>query len=113
MGKIHLLDGDFGKGHCRIEKDHILFLESGKRIPLSQVDSIEPLDNKAGTRAKDAARWIGSRLIGGTLLGPLGYVAGSIIADRGGSSTVLVTFRDGRKCLGRGKTRDLCRLSVS
>ncbi|WP_397448709.1 hypothetical protein [Pseudomonas sp. NA-150] len=102
MAKINVLAGDFlqGEGHYEsgvITIETALYPWPGLTIPVSEIRTMQVASETARKHPESA---LGLSLAGAMFLGPVGAVAGLVLAK----DTVEVTFwaelKDGRKLLG-------------
>jgi len=101
MASITVLAGDFlqGDGDYR---DGVFTLRTslhpwpGITLPLSKFKSLEVANEDSINNVREA---IGFGVAGAMLLGPIGAVAGFMLAGKDTEVTFLLTLKDGRKLL--------------
>ncbi|MGE7959147.1 hypothetical protein ACQKQA_21645 [Pseudomonas sp. NPDC089530] len=101
MAKIIVLSGDFPQGdgeylHGTITLKTPLKPLMGKSFPISELKDLTVENTESN---KDMKRAIGLGVLGALFLGPLGAIAGYLLAGRETEVTFLATLKDGRTLL--------------
>ncbi|POA17619.1 hypothetical protein C1886_20910 [Pseudomonas sp. FW300-N1A1] len=99
MATISVLAGDFLPGDANYQSG-VFTLQSllGRpvRIPVASFETLEAACVESVKNTRDA---IGLGIAGAVLLGPIGAVAGYLIAGEETEVTVIATLKDGKKLL--------------
>ena len=77
---MKIVDGLFAGSACEVRSKGLYIESQDAIIEKLDISSIVDLNAATGT-AKKLAAWTATRLIGGILLGPVGYIAGSFGGD--------------------------------
>lgn len=101
MANITVLAGDFlqGDGEWR---NGVLTLSTplhpwpGISIPIAKFATLEVANQESVNKVKDA---IGFGIAGAMILGPIGAIAGFLLAGKETEVTFIATLKDGRKLL--------------
>lgn len=101
MANITVLAGDFlqGDGEWR---NGVLTLRTplhpwpGISIPITKFATLEVANEESVNKVKDA---IGFGIAGAMILGPIGAIAGFLLAGKETEVTFIATLKDGRKLL--------------
>lgn len=99
MAKISVLAGDFLQGEASFQSGAFTLqtiLNQQIRIPIKSIDTLEPACVESVKNTKDA---LGLGIAGAMLLGPVGAVAGYLIAGEETEVTFIAKLKDGRKLL--------------
>lgn len=101
MAKVQVHAGDWPKGSGRFTFGSIALPKKGgwggfEGVPLSNLVSIEAATEE---NVKKLGGTVGWGVVGATLLGPVGLLAGLIMGGRGKDVTFIAAFKDGRKLL--------------
>lgn len=104
MAKNFVLEGDY-KGKALIIKNGFkgdkLFLgpiSLFKNLEINR-DNLEAYEVITEEISKSAASGVARGLVGGTLLGPVGLLAGALSAKNKGTYNIILKFKDGKKSL--------------
>ncbi|MBK5351702.1 hypothetical protein JFU37_04110 [Pseudomonas sp. TH41] len=101
MASLTVLAGDFLQGDGEY-RDGVFTLRTslhpwpGINLALSSIERIEVANEESINNIKDA---IGFGVAGAMLLGPIGAIAGFMLAGKETEVTFLATFKDGKRLL--------------
>ncbi|WP_040068900.1 hypothetical protein [Pseudomonas batumici] len=112
MSKIKILAGDFLDGHAEHEGGYIivetaLYPWPGLKLPTSEIADIRAVSEASHQGMRGT---MSLSLAGAMVLGPVGAIAGLMLADEEKEVTFSLDFRDGRSllCVTDGRTyRDI------
>lgn len=117
MAQFEILAGDFEAGKKVLFMSGKMTRESAKgfhmpikgewlRTELMPLSTIEHLEIASEESFKKMGGAIGWGLVGGLALGGIGAIAGLMAGGRSKEVTFIVKFKDGRKLLGKAKSKD-------
>ncbi|BAK66892.1 conserved hypothetical protein [Sphingobium sp. SYK-6] len=114
MAKVHVHAGDWGKGAGQFTFGSFALPKGGwggfEGIPASQLQSIEQATEEAVKRVGGTVGW---GIVGATLLGPVGLLAGLLAGGRGKDVTFVAVFKDGRKFLGTTDSKAFVKMKAA
>lgn len=102
FGTIKIHAGDFGKGEGQFNFDQFSLPIPGKSLALERIRGhlLETADIASEENVKRIGGTVGWGVVGATLLGPVGLLAGLLLGGKGKEVTFVARFKDGRKLLG-------------
>jgi hypothetical protein len=90
--KIEVIGGDLKKGKVDVYKDYFL---SGHNLHL--IKDVKSMQQIFENDVRKASLGVAGAVVGGALLGPLGLIAGGILASKTKEICFTCELRDGRK----------------
>lgn len=113
MAKVIVHAGDWPKGKGGYHLGAFSLPRSGwnqsEIILASQLEEIAPASEENVKRLGGTVGW---GIVGATLLGPVGLLAGLVAGGRGKDVTFVAKFKDGRKLLGTTDSKTFTKLSA-
>jgi len=117
MSTITIQAGDFPTGKASFSFNAITFpwrpgdgFSSGKTVALAgQIESIETATEEAVKRVGGTIGW---GVVGATLLGPAGMLAGLLLGGRGKDVTFIAVFKDGKRMLATADSKTFTKLQA-
>lgn len=116
MSKIIVHAGDFQKCKASIMFGIITFpwesgdgFSGGKKISIKELEEISPANEESVKRLGGTIGW---GVVGATLLGPVGLLAGLIAGGRGKNVTFVAKFKDGRKMLATTDSKTFTKMQA-
>jgi hypothetical protein len=116
MASIKIHAGDFQSGTAKLMLSVITFPWGpgdgafGKSINLSD---LEEIDKASEESVKKLGGTVGWGVVGATLLGPVGLLAGLLAGGKGTEVTFVAKLRDGRKFLGSTDAKTFTKLQAA
>ena len=117
MAKMKIHAGDFGKGTGSYIFGSFGFpwqpgdgFSAGKSRPVSDLRSIDVATEDSVKRIGGTVGW---GVVGATLLGPVGLLAGLIAGGRGKDVTFVAQFKDGTKFLATVDAKTYTKIQAS
>lgn len=116
MASIKIHAGDFPKVTAKVVFSNIAFPWqqgdgwSGKTIPLSDLAEVEKASEEA---VKKIGGTVGWGVVGATLLGPVGLLAGLLAGGKGTEVTFVAKLKDGRKFLGSTDAKTFTKIQAA
>jgi hypothetical protein len=102
MATVNVHAGDFGTGKATLMMGVLTFAWkpgdgwSGESLLLSELETVEVATEEAVKRLGGTVGW---GVVGATLLGPVGLLAGLLLGGKKTEVTFVARFKDGRKML--------------
>lgn len=117
MGTITIHAGDFPTGKATFNFSAVTFpwqpgdgLSPGKTVPLAgQLQSVEAATEEVVKRVGGTIGW---GVVGATLLGPVGMLAGLLLGGKGKDVTFVAVFKDGKKLLATTDSKTFTKLQA-
>ena len=98
--KVHAGDWPQGVAHLNfgviVMPPEKIWQQWGEKLKVEELESVEVATEDSVKRLGGAIGW---GVVGGTLLGPVGLLAGLLLGGRGKEVCFVAKFRDGRKLL--------------
>lgn len=116
MATIDIHAGDFAKGSAKLMFSTITFPWQagdgilGKTAQLSDLSGVEKASEESVKRTGGTVGW---GVVGATLLGPVGLLAGLLAGGKGTNVTFVATLKDGRKFLGTTDAKTYTKLQAA
>lgn len=120
MSSIKIHAGDFNKGSGQITFSlHSIILvppaDSNKFLPTAYTinkKDIEEISLATEDNVKRIGGTLGWGVVGATLLGPVGLLAGLLLGGKGKNVTFIMKLKDGRKLLGTVDAKTYTKLNA-
>lgn len=116
MAKIKIHAGDFPAGSANATFGSIVFPWkagdgwAGEVVRFSEIESIEIASEES---VKKIAGTVGWGVVGATLLGPVGLLAGLLAGGRKNEVTFICKFKDGRKMLATTDSKTYTKMQAA
>jgi hypothetical protein len=102
LATIKLHAGDFGKGEGQFLYGNFSLPRNGSSLSRETIRGhlLETAEMASEENVKRIGGTVGWGVVGATLLGPVGLLAGLLLGGKGKEVTFVARFKDGRKLLG-------------